>query len=90
LSAPFCRVERVTAARLRPDLLQLGQIEAGCEARVFGLRREHGVGLVDALVPPGPGGLLGVAPGEDGDTGLVVCNGEYCVAVLSQGPGVQG
>src|SRR5271165_1992576 len=46
---------------------QLRHVEARGESRVRRLRWQDRVGLVPALVPPRPGGLLGIPPGQHGE-----------------------
>src|SRR5580704_4531753 len=70
--------------------LQLRQVEAGREVWIFGFRRQDGVGLVDAFIPPCPRGLLRVSPSQHGYTVLVVGNGENGVAVIRQRAGSPG
>ena len=67
-------------------LLELRQIEARIECGVLRRRRQDCVRLVDAVVPPGPGTQLSVAPGQDTDVGLVVVRGEDRMAVIGQRP----
>src|ERR1700722_3829008 len=68
-----------SARNLRQVCFQLSQIDAGWHRSA---RCDDGVGFVDALVPPGPGALLGVAPGEHSYTIRIVGDGVDRVAVI--------
>src|ERR1700722_13765429 len=73
--------------------LQLREIEAGRKVSLLCFRREDGIGLVDAFIPPRPRSLLCISPCEHGDTGRVVGNGVHCMAVggkRTRSPGLAG
>src|SRR5580692_9827282 len=52
--------------------LQLRKIEPRRKTRLLRIRRQNPIGFIDALVPPRPGSLLRITPGEDRDAGLVI------------------
>jgi hypothetical protein len=64
--------------------LQLRHVEARRKPRIRRLRRQDRIRLIDALIPPGPGALLYIAPRQDGYAAMVVPNGKDRVAVTRQ------
>jgi hypothetical protein len=54
--------------------LQLRDVEARCKVGVLRFRRQDRIRFIDAFVPPGPGCLLCIPPGQHGHTRLIVRN----------------
>jgi hypothetical protein len=64
------------SARHRTNIgFQLREVEAWRKAGLVGFRRQDGIRLVHARIPPGPSSLLCIPPSQHGHAILVIRNG---------------